>query len=39
MIVLGFVIQFLAVPEPKSIAQLRREIKILKMEAKADPKI
>ena len=29
--IFGFVIQFLAVPEPTSIAQLRREIKIMRM--------
>ncbi len=39
LIVIGFVIQFLAVPEPKSIAQLRKEIKMLKMQAEADPEI
>ncbi|WP_157477243.1 hypothetical protein [Granulicella tundricola] len=31
MIVIGFIIQFFAVPEPKSISDLRREIKNLKM--------
>jgi hypothetical protein len=30
LIVFGFVCQFLAVPEPKTIADLRREIKLLK---------
>jgi hypothetical protein len=34
MIVTGFIIQFFAVPEPKNIAQLRKEIKVMKMKEK-----
>jgi hypothetical protein len=36
MIVVGFIIQYFAVPEPKSIVQLRKEIKMLKMREEAD---
>jgi hypothetical protein len=36
MIVVGFIIQYFAVPEPKSIAQLRKEIKMLKMREKVE---
>jgi len=39
MILTGFIIQYFAVPEPKSIAELRKEIKMLKMREKADPDI
>lgn len=34
LIVAGFIIQFFAVPEPRTIAQLRHEIKTLKKEEK-----
>lgn len=37
LIVFGFIIQFFAVPEPKSIAGLRKEIKLLKMQEKERP--
>ncbi|HTV83386.1 MAG TPA: hypothetical protein VME18_12105 [Acidobacteriaceae bacterium] len=35
LILLGFTIQFFAVPEPRSIAQLRQEIKLLKLQQKS----
>jgi hypothetical protein len=35
-ILIGFITQFFAVPEPKTIAQLRHEIKMLKLQAKAE---
>lgn len=36
LITLGFIIQFFAVPEPKTIAELRKEIKLLKIKEKAN---
>lgn len=35
-IVVGFMIQFFSVPEPRSIAQLRQEIKLLKLQQKSE---
>jgi hypothetical protein len=39
MIVAGFMIQYFAVPEPQSVAELRKQIKLLKMKEKADSDI
>jgi hypothetical protein len=36
MILAGFAIQYFAVPEPKTIAQLRQEIKALRMRERAN---
>ncbi len=36
LILIGFVIQFFAVPEPKTIAELRYQIKMLKIREKAN---
>ena len=36
LIVIGFIIQFFAVPEPKTVAELRYQIKMLKIKEKAE---
>ena len=35
-IIIGFIIEFFAVPEPKTMAQLRQEIKLLKLKEKSN---